>query len=138
MATPERRSDSLPAVPQAHHPVQPPLPPLEPTRDLGWLVTVLGAVGALLGSWTLFSPDGSEGMWAGYWVSTFATTALLGTAWLRSSLPSAPGIAITAGSGLVLALVGAVRDYPTAITVVMVAGGAMITLGAVLQSVRRG
>lgn len=138
MATPERRSESTtPAVPQAQHPVQPPLPPLEQTRDIGWLITILGATGALLGSWTLFSPDGTDGMWAGYWVSTFATAALLGTAWLRTSLPTAPGVAITAGSGLVLALVGAVRDYPTNITVVMVAGGAVITLGAVLQSIRR-
>jgi len=117
--------------------VQAPLPPLEQTRDIGWLITVLGAVGALLGSWTLFSSDSPDGMWAGYWVSTFATTALLGTAWLRSTLPTVPGVVITAGSGLVLALVGAVRDYPTTITTVMVAGGAVITIGAVMQSVRR-
>lgn len=137
MATPERRNDSTPAVPQSTRPLQAPLPPLEQTRDIGWLITILGAVGALLGSWTLFSADGTEGMWAGYWVSTFATSALLGTAWLRSTLPTLPGVVITAGSGLVLALVGAVRDYPTAITIVMVAGGAIITVGAVLQSVRR-
>lgn len=139
MATPERRNEptAVPAVPQPHHPVREPLPPLEQTRDFGWLVTVLGAVGSLLGSWTLFSQDGTDGMWAGYWVSTFATAALLGTAWLRTTLPTVPGVVLTAGSGLVLALVGAVRDYPTEITVVMVTGGALITIGAVLQSVRR-
>ncbi len=137
MATLETRSASTPAVPQARSHVEPPLPPLEQTRDLGWLVTLLGALGALLGSWTLFSTDGSEGMWAGYWVSTFGTSALLGLAWLRTTLPTAPGVVLTAGSGLVLTLVGAVRDYPTTITVVMVAGGVLITIGAVLQSVRR-
>lgn len=137
MATPERRPESAaPAVVGEHHAHVAPLPPLEQTRDVGWVVTILGCVGALLGSWTLFSTDDASGMWAGYWVTSFVTLALLGTAWLRSSLPVLPGVATVAGSGAVLILVGGLRDYPTDITTVMVAGGVVIAIGAFLQGAR--
>ena len=43
--------------------------PLELTRDLGWLLTMVSALGALVGgSWMRF-PQDSVGMWASYWVT---------------------------------------------------------------------
>ena len=110
--------------------------PLEPARDIGWLITVLAASSALLGSWTLF-PNDAVGNGAGSWVSGSATVAILGAMWLRTSHSAPLGVAITALSGGVLLLLGAVRDYPTAVTTVMVTGGAGIVLGAVLQAGNR-
>jgi len=110
-------------------------PSLEAARDIGWLITVLAASAALWGSWTLFPYD-AVGMWAGYWVAGCATVAIPGAMWLRTSLPRSLGVTVTALSGGVLLLLGALRDYPTAIRTVMVAGGAGIILGAVLQAGR--
>ncbi|MFC4786392.1 hypothetical protein ACT8ZV_18090 [Nocardioides sp. MAHUQ-72] len=133
MATPERRRDTTVATPQLTTAERP--APLEQSRDFGWLITVLSAVGALVGSWALFPTD-VVGMWAGYWVSVLATISLMGVMWLRSSLPTGPGVAITAVPGAGLVLLGALRDYPTTIAVVMVAGGVGILLGALLQARR--
>lgn len=136
MRTPERhRSGGPGSALEARSPDQP--APLEPARDLGTLIALLSATGALLGSWTLF-PHDAVGMWAGYWVSGSATVAVLGCMWLRSTLPTAAGVAFTALSGGVLAFVGALGDRPAPITAVMVAGGAGITVGALLQAGRRG
>jgi hypothetical protein len=107
--------------------------PLEPARDVGWLVTVASAAGALWASWGLF-PNDEVGMSGGYWVSLCATLAILGAMWLRTSLPVAPAVTAIAGAGGVLLLLGAVRDQPTAIGVTMLAGGAGIVLGAALQT----
>ena len=108
---------------------------LQPARAIGWLITVLAASAALSGSWTLF-PNDAVGMWAGYWVTGCATVAILGAMWLRTSLPRSLGVTVTALSGGVLLLLGGLRDHPTAISTVMVAGGAGIILGAVLQAGR--
>jgi hypothetical protein len=99
-------------------------------------VTVTSAAVALSGSWALF-PNDAAGMWAGYWVSTCATIAVLGAMWLRTSLPVAPAVAGIAMAGGVLLLLGAVRDQPTAVSVTMLAGGSGIVLGALMQSSRR-
>ena len=108
--------------------------PLEQGRDIGWVLVVVGAVGALLLGWTLFSNDESNGMWAGYWNTLFCTIALLGASWLRSTLPTAPGVAITALCGLGMILTGALHDYDTTITVIMVGGGILIGIGAATQA----
>jgi hypothetical protein len=111
--------------------------PLEMTRNLGWALTIVGAVGSLTASWALFPMD-AEGMWAGYWVSGCSTTAILGAMLLRSSLPTALGVALTAIPGGVLLLFGALRDYTTTISVTMMVGGAAIVLGALMQADRHG
>ena len=134
MRTPERRRDAVVETPRPSSAA--PSAPLEPARDTGWLIGVVSAVGALVGDWTLFPPD-ATGMWAGYWVSGLATTSVMGSMWLRTSLPTGAGVAITGVPGAVLVLLGTLRDYPTTISVVMVAGGAGILLGAVLQAGRR-
>lgn len=109
--------------------------PLEPTRDIGWLVMLVSAVLALWASWMLFPKD-AVGMWAGYWVSAASTIALLASMWLRSALPSAPAICGAAIVGGVVALLGVLRDYPPTISITMAAGGLGIALGAVMQTVR--
>ena len=134
MRTPERRRYAGVDTPRSSSTAQP--VPLEPTRDTGWMIGVVSAIGALLGYWTLFPPD-ATGMWAGYWVSGLATTSVMGSMWLRTSLPTGAGVAITGLPGAVLIVLGTLRDYPTTISVVMVAGGAGILLGAVLQAGRR-
>lgn len=106
--------------------------PLEPARDFGWLLTMLSAGCALWASWGLF-PNDAVGMWAGYWISACTTIAILGAMWLRTTLPMAPAVAVTALAGGTLLLLGAVRDYPTSISATMIAGGAGIVLGAVMQ-----
>ncbi|GAA2143996.1 hypothetical protein GCM10009844_17030 [Nocardioides koreensis] len=133
MRAPERRREAVVDIPRPSPTA--PSAPLEPTRDVGWLIGVVSAVGALVAYWTLFPPD-ATGMWAGYWVSIMATTSLLGSMWLRTSLPTAPGVAITAVPGGILVLLGALRDYPATIGVVMVAGGAGILVGGLLQARR--
>ena len=111
--------------------------PLEMTRNVGWFLTVLSAVGALVASWALFPAD-AVGMWAGYWVSACSTIAILGAIWLRTYLSTALGVAITSVAGGVLLLLGALRDYPTTISVTLVLGGAGIVLGALMQVDRHG
>jgi len=111
--------------------------PLELTRDLGWLLTMSSALGALVGgSWLRF-PQDSDGMWASYWVTVCATIAILGCIFLRTSLPTALGVAVTVLAGGVLLLAGALHDYPTSISVPMIVGGAGIVIGAFMQGVRR-
>ena len=110
--------------------------PLELTRDLGWLLAMVSALGAMVGgSWLRF-PQDSVGMWAGYWVTGCSIVAILGCIFLRTSQPVALGIAVTAVPGAVLLLLGAVRDYPTSISATMIAGGAGIVIGAFMQGVR--
>ncbi len=70
--------------------------PLELTRDLGWLLTMLSALGALVGGSWLHFPQDSVGMWAGYWVTGCSTVAILGCIFLRTSQPTALGVAATA------------------------------------------
>lgn len=111
--------------------------PLEMTRNLGWLLTIVGAVGALISSWALFPMD-AEGMWAGYWVSACSTIAILGAMLLRSSVRTALGVAVAAIPGGVMLLLGALRDYTTTISVTMVVGGAAVVLGALMQADRHG
>jgi hypothetical protein len=97
---------------------------------------MVSALGAMVGgSWLRF-PQDSVGMWAGYWVTGCSIVAILGCIFLRTSQPMALGIAVTAGSGAVLLLLGAVRDYPTSISATMIAGGAGIVIGAFMQGVR--
>jgi hypothetical protein len=75
-------------------------------------------------------------MWAGYWVSAASTIAILASMWLRSTLPAGPAIFITAIVGGGMALLGILRDYPSAISIIMAAGGLGIALGAAMQTVR--
>lgn len=105
--------------------------PLEPSRDIGWLLTLLSAVGALWSSWGLF-PNDPVGNAAGYWVSAATTIAIIGTMWLRATDASS-AVAVTALAGGTLLLLGALRDYPTSVTVTMVGGGAGIVVGAIMQ-----
>ena len=110
--------------------------PLELTRDLGWLLTMVSALGALVGgSWMRF-PQDSVGMWASYWVTVCSTIAILGCIFLRTSLPTALGVAVTAMAGGVLLLAGVLHDYPTSISVPMIVGGAGIIIGALMQGDR--
>lgn len=110
--------------------------PLELTRDLGWLLTMVSALGALVGgSWLRF-PQDSVGMWASYWVTGCSTVAILGCIYLRTTLPTALGVPATAMAGGVLLLLGVLRDYPTSISVTMIVGGAGIVVGALMQGVR--
>ena len=134
MRTPERRRDGMVEAREPRTAEE--SLPLEPSRDIGWLIGVVSAAGALVGYWTLFPPD-AVGMWAGYWASGMATTSLMGSMWLRTSLPTGAGVAITAVPGAVLILLGALRDYPATIGAVMVAGGAGILIGGLLQARRR-
>jgi FtsH-binding integral membrane protein len=110
---------------------------LEVIRDLGWLLTMLSALGALVGGSWMHFPQDSVGMWASYWVTVCSTVAILGCIFLRTSMPTALGVAVTAMAGGVLFLVGVLRDYPTSISVTMIAGGAGIVIGALMQGVRR-
>jgi hypothetical protein len=123
------------AVPSPQVSSRPAPAPLQPARDIGWLLILLSAVLALWGSWVLF-PDDAVGMGAGYWVSAVATVSLLGTMWLRSTLPVAPAALVVGVAGGGMALLGAVRDYPTPVAAVMVAGGMGIAVGSVLQTGR--
>jgi hypothetical protein len=123
---PERRPSEPPDAPA----------PLELTRDLGWLLTMVSALGALVGGSWLHFPQDSVGMWAGYWVTGCSTVAILGCIFLRTSQPTALGVAATAIPGAVLLLLGGLRDYPTSITVTMIAGGAGIVIGALMQGTR--
>ena len=85
-------------------PSEPPDAPAPPelTRDLGWLLTMVSALGALVGgSWMRF-PQDSVGMWASYWVTGCSTVAILGSIGLRTGLPTALGVAVTAMAGGVL------------------------------------
>jgi hypothetical protein len=107
------------------------------TRDLGWLLTMLSALGALVGGSWLWFPQDSVGMWAGYWVSACSTIAIFGALSLRTSLPKALGLAAIVVAGGVLVLLGALRDYPTSISVTMILGGAGMVLGALMQVDRR-
>ena len=59
-----------------------------------------------------------------------------GVDFLRTSLPTALGVAVTAMAGGVLVLLGMLRDYPTSISVTMIVGGAGIVIGALMQGVR--
>jgi hypothetical protein len=99
------------------------------------LLILLSAALALWGSWVLF-PDDAVGMGAGYWVSAIATVSLLGAMWLRSTMRVAPAALVVGIAGGLMALLGAVRDYPTSVAAVMVAGGLGIVVGAVLQTGR--
>lgn len=135
MATPARRPETTPGVPGPQQTArQVSEEPLEQGRDLGGLIVLVGALGGLVLGWTLFSNDEANGMWAGYWNSLFCTVALLGYAYLRSSLPAAPGVAITALCGLGLILTGALHDYDTTIKVIMISGGVLIGIGAASQA----
>jgi hypothetical protein len=97
---------------------------------------MVSALGALVGgSWMRF-PQDSVGMWASYWVTGCSTIAILGSIGLRTGLPTALGVAVTAMAGGVLFLLGVLRDYPTTISVTMTAGGAGIVIGALMQGVR--
>ncbi|MCY7396368.1 MAG: hypothetical protein LH468_09505 [Nocardioides sp.] len=137
MASPARRPDQVPGLPGPRESAaQVAAEPLDQPRDIGWIITLVGAIGTLLASWTLFGLK-SDGMWAGYWTSFFGTAAVLGAAWLRSTLPTAPGVTLTALSGIGLILTGALHDYATLIQVPMIAGGAVIVLGAALQAAPR-
>ncbi|UFN45132.1 hypothetical protein [Nocardioides okcheonensis] len=107
------------------------LSPLEPSRDIGWLLTLLSAVGVLWSSWGLF-PNDPVGNAAGTWVSAATTIAIMGTMWLRATDASS-AVAVTALAGGTLLLLGALRDYPTSVTVTMVGGGAGIVVGAIMQ-----
>ena len=86
--------------------------PLELTRDLGWLLAMVSALGALVGGSWLHFPQDSVGMWAGYWVTGCSTVAILGCIFLRTSQPMALGIAVTAVPGAVLLLLGAAARLP--------------------------
>lgn len=137
MAVPERRPDQTPGLPGPQETAaQLAGAPRDQPRDFGWVITLLGAVGVLLASWTLFGLE-SEAMWAGYWVSLFGTAAIVGAAWLRSSLPTAPGVALTGLSGLGLILIGALHDYSLVIQLSMILGGAIVVLGAAMQAAPR-
>ncbi|HET6918218.1 MAG TPA: hypothetical protein VFI46_02005 [Jiangellaceae bacterium] len=99
---------------------------------------MVSALGALVrGSWMRF-PQDSVGMWASYWVTGCSTVAILGSIGLRTGLPTALGVAVTAMAGGVLFLLGVLRDYPTTISVTMIAGGAGMVIGALMQGVRHG
>ena len=98
------------------------------------MLVVAGAIGTLLLSWTLFSSDSSNAMWAGYWVTLFCMVSLVGAAWLRSTLPAAPGVAVTALCALGMILSGALHDYNQTITIIMVGGGIVIGIGAATQA----
>jgi len=136
MATPVRRtSASTPGLPGPQQTArQVADEPLEQSRDIGWVLVVIGSVGALLLSWTLFSTDNANGMWAGYWTTLFCTTALLGAAWLRSTLPVAPGVALTGLCAIGMILVAALHDYDTTIQVSMILGGVLMGIGAAAQA----
>lgn len=109
---------------------------LEQARDLGWVLVLLSAVSALLGSWMMFPKD-AVGMSAGYWVSLLATIALVAAVWLRSTLAAAPAIGVTLLAGLAMTLLGVLMDYPTTVAAVMASGGVGIALGALMQTSRR-
>lgn len=135
MSTPVRRPDVVPGVPGPQQTArQVADEPLEQGKDIGWLIVVVGAVGSLVLGWTLFSNDEANGMWAGYWNTLFCTIALLGASWLRSTLPAAPGVAITALCGLGMILTGALHDYDTTIKVIMIGGGVLMGIGAASQA----
>jgi len=127
------RSDATGVPSAARSGPDQPRPLTETARDIGWLILVIGSTGTLLVSWIMF-PLSVEGMWAGYWVSATITTALLAAIWLRSS-PTPAVIAATVVSGLILILLGALRDYTPVISTTMVTGGAFIVVGALMQAV---
>jgi hypothetical protein len=98
---------------------------------------MLSALGAMVGGSWLHFPQDSVGMWASYWVTVCSTIAILGCIFLRTSMPTALGVAATAMAGGVLVLAGVLHDYPTSISVTMIVGGAGIVIGALMQGVRR-
>lgn len=105
-------------------------------RDIGWVILLLSAIGALWASWGLF-PNDHDGNKAGTWVSAMTTIALVGVLWLRSDLRQTWGIAATALAGGALLLLGAVGDHPTSVAVTMILGGFGIATGALMHTTTR-
>ena len=65
MATPARRPETTPGLPGPQQTArQVSEEPLEQTRDIGWMIVLVGALGALVLGWTLFTNDEPDGMWA--------------------------------------------------------------------------
>jgi hypothetical protein len=138
MATPVGRPERSAQVPELLGPIDSARAPVDvdPPRDIGWMLSLAGAIGALLAAWMLF-PTTSDGMWAGYWTSLLATFAILGSLWLRSTLPPMTGYAVNGLCGLGLILSGALHHYTRSIDIPMIAGGVIIIVGVALQSAGR-
>lgn len=140
MAVPERRLETSTAaalpgpIESAETPVH-----LDPPRDVGWVIVLLGTLGALIGSWSLFGLE-AEGMWAGYTVSLFGTAGLAGALWLRTRVLPMGGAVLCALCAVGLILVPVLQDWSLTINLVMIGGGVVMLLGVALQAAggRRG
>lgn len=134
MAVPERRPENSTAaalpgpVQSAEAPVH-----LDPPRDVGWAIVLLGTLFALIGSWSLFGLE-ADGMWAGYTVSVFGTAGLAGALWLRTRVLPMGGAVLCALSAIGLILVAVLQDWSLTIDLVMIGGGAVMLLGVALQT----
>jgi hypothetical protein len=127
--------ESSPALPGPVETAQQ-LPDIDPARDLGWGIALGGAIATLVCSWTLFGIE-EDGMWAGYWAVLLCSISILGALTLRSTLPRLPGWATTAAGGAGLVLVGVVQGYGPAITIPLIAGGAIVVAGTAISASSR-
>jgi len=134
MAVPERRTETS-NVPILPGPIQSAAEPvhLDPPREVGWLIVLVGTLGALIGSWTLFGLE-ADGMWAGYTVSLFGTMGLAGALWLRTRVLPMGGAALCAVSAVAMILIAALQDWSLTINLVMIGGGVVMLLGVALQA----
>lgn len=134
MAVPERRPETTtaPALPGPVQSAQAPVH-LDPPRDVGWIIILLGAVGALLGSWGLFGLE-ADGMWAGYWVSLLGTMGLAGALWLRTRVLPLGGAALCGLSAAAMILLAVLKDWGLTVDLVMIGGGIVMLLGVALQA----
>lgn len=136
MALPVRREGYVPVPRQPTDDIVPEPVVLHTSFDAGWMISLLGAGGMLLTSWTLFGLF-SHGMWAGYWCSFLGTIALLAIFGLRTGLGRTPLLGLVAFCGVLAIVLGIAKDWGTVPLAAMVAGGAAMVVGAGLQSARR-
>jgi hypothetical protein len=96
------------------------------TRLGPWLGLILSAFGLMLVAWNLF-PQDPHGTNANNIIVIVATVALLDAAWLNSTLPRMPGIAIGVLTGIALILLGTFyHGDSSTIAITTVVGGVLV------------
>ena len=123
MATPARRSD-VPAAPSG------PVPVLAPA---GWLLTLAGGLGLILGSWMLYPLD-YDGMWAGYRDGILGTVALVATMALNTSLPKRPAIGLLGLCGVLAVLFAVFISDEQVVFIMELICGIVLLVGTAFQA----
>lgn len=131
MATPERRTDQLPALPQSS-----PGSPVPVAAPLGWALSVAAGIGLILASWLLYGTS-ADGMWAGYRDGIIGTVVLLAAMALNTTLPKRPAIGLLGLCGALLVLFAVFINEGQAVFITELAGGVVLLVGTALLAAGR-